>query len=538
MYEDYQFKLSEEEIYLFYEGTFCYAYKKFGAHAVTENDVSGVRFTVWAPSAIKVGVAGEFNNWQALEHLLVRITNTGIWTAFFPGIQPGDLYKYGIYTLSGEVFLKADPFAFCSEKRPETASIISSKEKYNWGDEQWQKKKVQPYQQPINIYEVHLGSWRRKPDGGFMNYREIAHEMADYALEMGYTHLELLPVMEHPFDDSWGYQVTGYYSVTSRFGTPEDFKYFIDYCHKKGLGIILDWVPSHFCRDEHGLVRFDGTKLYEAGESAQWGTYYFDFSKPEVVSFLISNAIYWFEVFHVDGLRVDAVASMLYLDYGKEENDWVPNKYGGNEQLEAVKFIKKLHETVFRHVRNPLMIAEESTSWPLVTKPTYDGGLGFNYKWNMGWMNDVLEYMSKATNNRKAYHHKITFSFLYTFSENFILPLSHDEVVHGKKALIEKMPGDYWQKFANLRLLFGYMIAHPGKKLIFMGAELAQFHEWRHYEELYWRILEFDMHRSFQQYVKELNHFYLSEKALWEQDHDCNGFSWIEADNSKQSVAV
>lgn len=531
-------KINQDEIYLFHEGTFYRAYEKFGAHFTVEDDSEGVRFTLWAPGAHKVGVAGDFNGWKGDKHPLRKITETGIWTGFIPGLQPGQLYKYEIHTSNRKVFLKADPFAFQSELRPHTASIISSTEEYIWGDEDWHNNKTEPYDKPMNIYEVHLGSWKRKQDSGFMNYREIAHSIADYAIEMGYTHLELLPIMEHPFDGSWGYQVTGYYTATSRYGTPDDFKYLIDYCHQKGLGIILDWVPSHFCRDGHALVSFDGTNLYEAGESAEWGTYYFDFAKPEVQSFLISNAIYWFDVFHVDGLRIDAVASMLYLDYGKKKGEWQPNKFGGNENLEAVSFLKKLHEAVFKHVSYPLMIAEESTTWPLVTKPTYDGGLGFNFKWNMGWMNDILRYMTHEVNCRKKNHNLLTFSLLYAFSENYILPLSHDEVVHGKKSLIDKMPGDYWQKFANLRLLLGYMTAHPGKKLLFMGGELAQFHEWRYYEELDWNILDFPMHRSFQQYVKELNHFYLSEKALWEMDYDWPGFKWVDADNHKQSVAI
>jgi len=425
-------KINQDEIFLFHEGTLYFAYEKFGAHFTAEDDSDGVRFTLWAPGADKVGVVGDFNGWNGEKHSLKKITETGVWTGFIPGLKPGQLYKYEIYTSCGRA-LKADPFAFYSELRPQTASIIASAEEYRWGDENWLKNKTEPYDKPMNIYEVHLGSWKRKQDGGFMNYREIAHTLADYALEMGYTHLELLPLMEHPFDGSWGYQVTGYYAVTSRYGTPHDLKYLIDHCHQKGLGIILDWVPSHFCRDGHALANFDGTMLYEAGESAEWGTYHFDFAKPEIQSFLISNAIYWFKVFHVDGLRIDAVASMLYLDYGKKRGEWQPNKYGEKENLEAVAFLKKLHEAVFKHVSYPLMIAEESTTWPLVTKPTYDGGLGFNYKWNMGWMNDILRYMSKEASERKRSHNDLTFSLLYAFSENYILPLSHDEVVHGKK---------------------------------------------------------------------------------------------------------
>lgn len=531
-------KISEQELEQFHEGTLYRAYEKFGAHYTVEEGVKGVRFTLWAPSAIKAAVAGDFNDWCGAKHPLQKIKDTGIWTGFIPELQPGQLYKYEIHTIFGDVLFKADPFAFSSEVCPHTASVIAAPADYEWGDGKWQKDKTEPYDKAINIYEVHLGSWRRNEDGSFLDYRQIAEVLAAYALDMGYTHLELMPVMEHPYDGSWGYQVTGYYAATSRYGASHDLKYLIDYCHQKGLGIILDWVPSHFCRDGHGLANFDGTKLYEAGESAEWGTYYFDLAKPEVQSFLISNAVYWLEVFHADGLRIDAVASMLYLDYGKKKGEWQPNRYGRNENLEAVSFLRKLHEAVFRLIPHPLMIAEESTAWPLVTKPTYDGGLGFNFKWNMGWMNDILRYMSQEPDSRKNFHRELTFSLLYAFSENYILPFSHDEVVHGKKSLLDKMPGDYEKKFANLRLLLGCMIAHPGKKLLFMGSELAQFHEWRYYEELDWKILDFPMHRAFWQYVKELNRFYLEEKALWELDCSWSGFKWIDADNYAQSVIV
>jgi len=526
------------DTYLFHEGSHYFAYRKFGAHLVTENGEQGVRFTVWAPQAGQVGVAGDFNGWQGTRHLMERVTESGIWSLFIPGLKQGELYKYEMHTKEGEVLYKADPYAFFSEVRPQTASVVYSTGGYRWRDRSWQQNAKPLYNRPLNIYEVHLGSWKRKENGEFLNYRELAHELADYVLEMGYTHIELLPVMEHPFDGSWGYQVTGYYSVTGRHGTPHDFMYFIDYCHQKGIGVILDWVPAHFCRDQHGLARFDGTPLYEGGESVEWGTYHFNYSRPEVISFLISNAIFWFEVYHIDGLRIDAVASMLYLDYGKEEGRWQPNKYGGRENLEAVTFIRRLNIVVFKHFPNALMIAEESTAWPLVTKPVYLGGLGFNFKWNMGWMNDCLRYFQTDPLFRKQLHSSLTFSLMYAFSENFVLPLSHDEVVHGKRSLIEKMPGDYVRKFANARLFLGYMMAHPGKKLLFMGSEFAQFIEWRFYEELGWKLLEYEMHHCFRKYVQELNHFYLNEKALWQQEQDWQGFSWIDADNYEQSIVV
>ena len=436
--------------------------------------------------------------------------------------------------------LKADPYAFYAECRPKSASIVYDLSGYAWGDRKWyeEKQKTPVYSRPVNIYEVHLGSWKLKEDGSFYTYRELAGELVDYVADMGYTHIQLLPVMEHPYDGSWGYQITGYYAVTSRYGTPHDFMYFVDCCHRRGIGVILDWVPAHFCKDGHGLGNFDGAWLYEIEELQGWGTKRFDFGRPEVISFLISNAIFWFDVFHVDGLRVDAVASMLYLDYGKREGQWIPNKYGGNGNLEAIALLKRMNEVVFSYFPDAMMIAEESTEWPLVTGPTYSGGLGFNYKWNMGWMNDVLRYMGKDPIYRRWHHDLLTFSFLYAFSENFILPMSHDEVVHGKRSLIDKMPGDYWQKFANLRTFLGYMMTHPGKKLLFMGGEIAQFIEWRYYEGLEWHLLNFDMHARFKEYVKSLNHLYLQEKALWEIDHSWEGFYWVDCHNTDQSIIV
>lgn len=530
--------LNEAEIRLFKEGSHCRTYQFFGAHPVMENEKNGVRFSLWAPHAQRVCVAGDFNGWNTESHNLELYQNTGIWSGFISGIGPGQKYKYAIFTPEGEVKLKADPYAFHSEKRPLTASIVSSLNTYTWNDKQWVEERSPLYDKPLNIYEVHPGSWKRKGNGNFYTFRELAHELIPYVLEMGFTHIELMPIMEHPFDGSWGYQVTGYFAVTSRYGNPEDLMYLIDCCHNKGIGVILDWVPSHFCKDAHGLGQFDGTPLYEGEENREWGTLSFNFAKQEIVSFLISNAVFWFDVFHVDGLRIDAVASMLYLDYGKKEGTWKPNICGGRENLEAVKFMQRLNESVFKDYPCALMIAEESTAWPLVTKPTYDGGLGYNYKWNMGWMNDLLKYMQLDPLFRKEAHNLLTFSLCYAFSENFILPLSHDEVVHGKKSLIDKMPGSYQDKFANLRLMLGYMMTHPGKKHLFMGAEIAQFIEWRFYEELEWGLLDFEMHKSFKNYVQDLNSFYLREKALWENDFNWRGFEWIDADNAQQSVLI
>lgn len=526
------------DIYLFHQGTLYESYKMLGAHIGEEKGRAGFRFTVWAPNARAVSVVGDFNSWDTRAHPLQRVKESGLWTLFVPGLKEGELYKYAIETYYGGSLLKADPYAFYAELRPKSASITYKLEGYEWGDREWFMQKQAPYDRPVNIYEVHLGSWKQKEDGSFYTYRELAHELVDYVAGMGYTHIQLLPVMEHPYDGSWGYQITGYYAVTSRYGTPHDFMYFVDCCHRKGLGVILDWVPAHFCKDGHGLIAFDGTRLYEAEEMNGWGTLRFDFGRPEVLSFLISNAIFWLKEYHVDGLRVDAVASILYLDYDKEAGQWRPNKYGGNGNLEAIAFLKKLNEVVFSAFPHCLMVAEESTEWPLVTGPTHTGGLGFNYKWNMGWMNDVLRYL-KIDPLYRAYHHNhLTFSFLYAFSENFILPMSHDEVVHGKRSLIEKMPGDYWQKFANLRVFLGYMMAHPGKKLLFMGGELAQFIEWRYYEGLEWHLLAFPLHRDFQHYVRALNQLYKEEKSLWEQDHGWEGFEWLDCHNNWQSIIL
>lgn len=541
--KDHGFPLSDYQLYLFNEGTDCYSYKMLGAHYVKGTRKKTVRFAVWAPDAQKVSVVGDFNGWDPDANLMEMAGNSGVWKSYIDGINEYDLYKYAVTTKDGHVFMKSDPYGFYSENRPATASKVVALKRYRWHDKKWQdKKKVTAlYDKPVSIYEVHLGSWKRKENGNFLTYREYGSELVSYVKSMGYTHIELLPVAEHPLDDSWGYQVTGYYSITSRYGTPYDFMYFIDKCHQAGIGVIVDWVPAHFSKDAHGLAKFDGTCLYEyedpkKGEHKQWGTLVFDYGRNEVRSFLISNAIFYLDVYHVDGLRVDAVSSMLYLDYGRRNGEWIPNKYGGRENLEAIEFLHKLNIAVFREFPNTCMIAEESTAWPMVTKPTFIGGLGFNYKWNMGWMHDVLEYMSKAPAERKSYHKNITFSIMYAYSENFILPFSHDEVVHGKKSLLDKMPGEYNDKFANLRLLLGYMISHPGKKLLFMGCEFGMFSEWKFYEGLDWNLLGYEMHCKLHKYVNELNHFYLNNPALWENDMDQDGFRWIEANDSTNSV--
>ncbi|MDR0405489.1 MAG: 1,4-alpha-glucan branching protein GlgB, partial [Clostridiales bacterium] len=465
----------------------------------------------------------------------------GVWEAFIAGVTPGMLYKYYIVTAEGTTLFKADPYAFASQLRPETASVTADLDGYQWGDAKYRKRKKQVYKKPVMIYEVHAGSWRRREDGEFLTYDALADVLVPYVKDLGYTHIELMPVCEHPYDGSWGYQVTGYYSVTSRYGSLDQFKYFVDKCHQNGIGVIADWVPAHFPRDAHGLMRFDGTCLYEyedprLGEHAEWGTKVFNYKRAEVLSFLISNAVFWFDVFHIDGLRVDAVSSMLYLDYNRKDGEWLPNKHGGRENLEAVAFLRNLNKTIFAAFPDALMIAEESTAWPAVTMPAHEGGLGFNFKWNMGWMNDMLRYFSMDPLFRKGSHDILTFSMFYAFSENFILPLSHDEVVHGKGSLIEKMSGTYPQKFANLRAFYAFMTAHPGKKLMFMGDEFAQFIEWRYDAALDWNLLEIDAHRKTREYVRELQAFYRSEKALWQNDGDWEGFQWINTTDAEKSV--
>jgi 1,4-alpha-glucan branching enzyme len=531
--------LTEEEIYLFHEGTFYHGYLKFGAHPLKVNEIEGVHFAVWAPHAQSVQLVGDFNNWHGEAHEMSKRGESGIWVLFVPQLAEGEIYKYKIRSAEGEIFYKADPWAFFAQCRPQTASIFYSLSGYVWNDQQWmQERSNRKEEQPLNIYEVHLGSWKRKDTGAFLNYRELAGEIIPYVQKMGFTHIELLPVMEHPWDGSWGYQVSGYFAATSRYGTPHDLMYFIDRCHQEGIGVILDWVPGHFCKDAHGLGRFDGTPLFEGDEHDQWGTYKFDFSCKEVWSFLISNAVFWCDRFHVDGLRVDGVTSMLFINYGKENNFWKTNINGGYEDLDVIGFLRKLNEVIHHYFPGVLMIAEESTDWPLVTKPACQGGLGFDYKWNMGWMNDTLNYIETIFHHRPDRHNLLTFSLLYAFSENFILPFSHDEMVHGKKSLVEKMPGNYDEKFAGLRLLLCYQMAHPGKKLLFMGGEIAQFIEWRYDQGLDWVLLDFEMHRKFQKYVQIINHLYLKKNALWEIDTGWEGFRWLDADNKKESMLI
>ncbi|CUH95423.1 1,4-alpha-glucan branching enzyme GlgB [Propionispora sp. 2/2-37] len=535
--------LSEEDLYLFHEGSNFRSYQMLGAHVLTCDGAAGVRFAVWAPNAREVHVVGDFNVWDGQAHSMRRVGESGIWELFIPELTVGDLYKYEVHSLDGSKFLKADPYGFYSQLRPDTASVVWDLSDYAWQDGVWQadKREQNILEKPVLIYEVHLGSWRCKADNKWMNYREFAGQLVEYVLEMGYTHIELLPLAEHPLDASWGYQSTGYFSVTSRYGTPQDFMYLVDLCHQQGIGVILDWVPGHFCKDAHGLRLFDGTYLYESDnpqrrENEEWGTCNFDFGRPEVRSFLISNALFWLDVYHIDGLRVDAVANMLYLNYGKKEGEWSPNQYGENGNLDAMHLLKRANEVIFQHHPGVMMIAEESTSWPMISWPTHVGGMGFNFKWNMGWMNDMLRYMAVDPLYRKENHNLITFSLMYAFSENFILPLSHDEVVHLKKSLLDKMPGDYWQKFANLRAFYGYWMTHPGKKLLFMGGEFGQFSEWQYQYSLDWHLLNYDMHRNLQQYVRDLNRFYRNEAALWEIDFKWNGFQWIECNDYMQSI--
>ena len=524
-------------LYLFHQGTNYQAYKFFGSHKTDSPD--RWVFRVYAPHAGAVSVVGDFNGWNNLASPMRKIGG-GVWEAYVDGVRVFDAYKYCVTKPDGGTVLKADPYAFHSETNGATASKIYCLDGYTWHDEKYlkNKRKTPSYEKPVNIYEVHLGSWRRHEDGNVLSYTDLADQLSDYAVSMGYTHVELMPVAEYPYDGSWGYQVTGFFSVTSRFGTPHDFMYFVDKCHEKGLGVIVDWVPAHFPRDEHGLAMFDGTKLYEHDtlEHKSWGTLTFDYAKNEVKSFLISNAIFMHDVYHVDGLRVDAVASMLYLDYDRRDGEWKPNKYGDNKNLEAIEFLRQVNTAVFKYYPHTMMIAEESTAFPLVSKPADIGGLGFNFKWNMGWMNDTFDYFRQDPFFRKGCHNKLTFSFYYAFSENFVLPVSHDEVVHGKRSLIEKMPGDYQQKFANLRLFFAYMMAHPGKKLTFMGQGFAQFREWNYADSLEWFILEYPKHRDTQFFVKTLNEFYLKNKTLYEIDFDWQGFEWIVADDNIQNV--
>ncbi len=539
-------EITDYDLYLISEGTHYKTYEKFGSKVTSFCGVSGVHFSVWAPNAKCVSIIGNFNQWRQGAHPMTRINEGGVWGLFIPGLREGELYKYAIRGEDDHVHMKSDPYAFQAELRPRTASVVATLDRYEWKDAEWleSRKEKNPLEAPISVYEVHLGSWKKdtKTQGGFLNYRELARELVDYVKEMGYTHIELLPVMEHPLDQSWGYQVINYYAPTSRFGTPEDFMFFVDYCHQHGIGVILDWVPSHFPKDGHGLNNFDGRQIYayedwKKGEHKEWGTLIFDYGRNEVKNFLISNALFWIEKYHVDGLRVDAVASMLYLDYARYQDQWQPNVYGGRENIEAIQFLKQFNEVVHAYHKGVLTIAEESTAWPGVSRPTYLGGLGFSMKWNMGWMHDVLEYASKEPIYRKYHQGTLTFCLLYAFHENFMLPLSHDEVVHGKKSLLEKMPGDDWQKFANLRLLFGLMFGYPGKKLLFMGDDFAQVSEWNSQASLDWHLLDYKPHREIQSLVKDLNAVYRNHRALWELDFDSRGFEWVDFSDAMSSIA-
>lgn len=537
--------ITEYDHYLLAEGTDLYAYNKFGAHLIELNGYTGVRFAVWAPNARRVSVVGAFNQWDGRRHPMRKNPGSGIWELFVPGLTEGAVYKYEVLThnrgLAGD---KADPMAFYSEVRPNNASIVWDIDKYVWRDEAWLAERPQrnALTAPISIYELHLGSWRRKDENAWLTYAELSAQLIPYVKQMGYTHIELLPVAEHPYDGSWGYQVTGYFAPTSRFGTPEEFMAFVDDCHQAGLGVILDWVPAHFPTDGHGLAYFDGTHLYEHADPRQgfhpdWGTYIFNFGRNEVRQFLISNALFWCEKYHIDGLRVDAVASMLYLDFSRQPGQWVPNIHGGRENLDAISFIREFNNHVHEKFPGVLTIAEESTAWPGVSAPVSAGGLGFDFKWNMGWMHDTLRYMGMDPIFRAYHHGTLTFSLLYAFSEKFVLPFSHDEVVHLKKSMLDKMPGDMWQKFANLRALYGYQFTHPGKKLLFMGGEFGQWHEWTEKFSLDWHLVEEgSLHQELQAYVAELNHLYVAEKALHEDDYSWQGFQWLEVHDSAHSI--
>ena len=538
--------LTEFDLHLIGEGSHYKKYEKLGSHVREIEGTRGVHFAVWAPNAEAVSVIGDFNGWDNRAHPMHGLGDSGIWEIFVPGLGEGALYKFEIRSrFKGYVTQKADPFGFYFEVRPKSASIVYDIEGFGWNDSHWMAKRKERnwLESPVAIYEVHLGSWMRMAgrNNGWLSYREFADRLIPYVKEMGYTHIELLPVTEHPLDASWGYQTLGYFAPTSRFGTPKDFMYFIDLCHQQGIGVVLDWVPAHFPTDGHGLGFFDGTCLYEhedpkKGFHPDWGTKIFNYSRNEIRSFLISNAMFWFEKYHLDGLRVDAVASMLYLDYSRKEGEWVPNIYGGRENLEAIDFLKKFNEVSHQYHPGILTVAEESTAWPNVSRPTYIGGLGFSMKWNMGWMNDTLEYFSKDPVHRKYHHNSLTFSLLYAFTENFILPLSHDEVVHGKRSLLNKMPGDMWQKFANLRTLYGFMYGHPGKKLLFMGGEFGQWDEWNVDKSLDWHLLEHGPHKGLQRFVRDLNGIYRSEPSLYEIDFDYKGFEWVDFHDVEGSI--
>lgn len=536
-------QLGDLDLHLFGEGKHWHAYRFLGSHLHEVDNVAGVLFAVWAPNASRVSVVGDFNHWDGRSHPM-RMRTGGVWELFIPNLGTHELYKYEIRNDRWDaVFQKADPYGRHYELRPKTSTLVEAPSEYVWNDKTWlqYRAKWDWQHEPMSIYEVHLGSWQRGPEGELLNYKILAHRLVEYVKEAGFNYLELLPVTEHPYDKSWGYQATGYYAPTSRFGTPDEFRYFVDYCHQNEIGVIIDWVPAHFPKDAHGLARFDGTPLYEhedprMGEHRDWSTLIYNFGRYEVKNFLLSSALFWLEEMHIDGLRVDAVASMLYLDYSREEGEWIPNKYGGNENLEAIAFLREMNEVVHDQVPGTLTMAEESTSWPQVTKPTYLGGLGFDLKWNMGWMNDTLAYIEHEPIHRKYHHDMLTFSMLYAFSENFLLPFSHDEVVHGKQSMLHKMPGDEWQRFANLRAIYTYMFTHPGKKLLFMGTEFGQGNEWNSAQPLDWWVLDYPNHQGIQHLIKDLNQLYHATSALYTYDFEWNGFEWIDCNDAQQSV--
>jgi 1,4-alpha-glucan branching enzyme len=538
--------LGEMDLYLFNEGNHYEIHKKLGAHIMEVDGATGVRFAVWAPNARRVSVTGDFNEWDGRRYPMRTLGSSGVWEIFIPGLGAGTVYKYEVKAQNGDIFLKSDPYAYLAELRPKTASVVWNHTEYPWDDKEWIETRSQTnyLERPFAVYEVHLGSWARSLDGSqWLSYKDVAPLLAEYVKRVGYTHIELMPVTEHPFDGSWGYQVTGYFAPTSRHGEPDDFKYFVDFMHNHGIGVIMDWVPAHFPKDGFALRMFDGTALYEhedprKGEHKDWGTLIFNYGRPEVSNFLLSSVLFWLEYYHLDGLRVDAVASMLYLDYSKEEGEWLPNQYGGKENLEAIELLKKMNILVHERFPGVVTLAEESTSWSGVSRPTYLGGLGFTMKWNMGWMSDILEYFTKEPIHRKHHQSNLTFAMLYAFHENFMLPLSHDEVVHGKGSLIAKMPGDSWQKFANLRLMFGYMFAQPGKKLIFQGGDIGQFSEWDHDKSVDWNLLQYAPHARLQKFMTDLAHTYQRERSMWEVDFSHEGFEWIDFRDWEASVVA
>jgi len=535
--------LSDFDLHLFKEGKHLHVYRHLGAHLYIIDGIYGVLFAVWAPNASRVSVVGNFNQWDGRRHPMRSRGSSGVWELFIPDLKEGELYKFEIRNQSGGILVKSDPYAYAFELRPKTACIVCRDNDYTWKDQNWMQQRASSdwLHQPFSAYEVHLGSWRRHISGDFLTYREMAEQLVNYVKDLGYTHIQLLPITEHPLDASWGYQTTGYFAATRRFGEADDLRYMIEKCHENGLGVILDWVPGHFPKDGFALGRFDGSALYEhddprQGEHRDWGTYIYNYERNEVRNFLLASAVYWLEEFHLDGLRVDAVASMLYLDYSREEGDWLPNMYGGNENLAAISFLRELNEVVHKEFPGALVIAEESTAWPQVTRPTWLGGLGFSMKWNMGWMHDNLVYFSKESIHRRFHHDQLTFGLLYAFTENFVLPLSHDEVVHGKGALVSKMPGDRWQQFANLRLLYTYMFTYPGKKLLFMGGEIAQCQEWRFDQQLDWYVLDYPHHQGIQSLIRDLNRLYRDNATLYRFDFESQGFEWLDCHDSEQSV--